>query len=67
VVREASEQQQFLLANLPPSKRQIRLALGIVAVLLAIFGITLPFANTQLTRVDAFIPVLETTMLLLFH
>jgi hypothetical protein len=55
-VREVSDEHQFLLATLPPSQGQIRLALGIVAVLLIAFGVTAPFADTQLLRVDAFIP-----------
>jgi len=64
VVREPSERQQFLLSNLPPSQRQIRLALGIVVVLLAAFGVTAPFLNTQLPSVSATIPALETAILI---
>jgi len=63
-VREPSEPQQFLLANLPPSQRQIRLALGIVVVLLVAFGMTAPFINTQLPSVSATIPALETAILI---
>ncbi len=64
VGREPSEGQQFLLANLPPSQRQIRLALGIVVVLLVAFGVTAPFINTQLPSVNATIPALETAILI---
>ena len=62
-VPEHSE-QQFLLSNMPPSQRQIRLALGIVAVLLAAFGVTAPYLNTQLPSVSATIPALETAILI---
>jgi signal transduction histidine kinase len=61
VLRE-SDQQLFLLAALPPSKRQIGLALGIVVALVVAFGATAPFASTQLPRVDGFIPALETAI-----
>jgi signal transduction histidine kinase len=64
VAREPSEREQFLLANLPPSQRQIRLALGIVVTLLAAFGVTAPFLNTQLPSVNATIPALETAILI---
>src|SRR6516162_11507241 len=64
MAHEASDQQLFLLAALPPSKWQIGLALGIVLALLVAFGTTAPFANTQLPRVDAFIPALETAIVI---
>jgi signal transduction histidine kinase len=52
---EISHQQQFLLATLPPSRGQIRLALGIAAALLVVFLIAAPFATIQLPRVDGFV------------
>ena len=64
MAHEASDQQLFLLAALPLSKWQIGLALGIVLALLVAFGTTAPFANTQLPRVDAFIPALETAIVI---
>ena len=64
MVHEVSDQQQLLLAALPPSEGQIRAALGIVVVLLIAFGVTAPFANAQLQRVDAFIPILETAIVI---
>jgi hypothetical protein len=64
MAHEASDQQLFLLAALPPSKWQIGLALGIILALLVAFGATAPFANTQLPRVDAFIPALETAIVI---
>jgi hypothetical protein len=52
------DEYQVLLATLPPSRGQIRLALGVVIVLLIVFGITLPFTTIQLPRADAFIPAI---------
>ena len=60
VAHDAIDQRQLLLATLPPSRRQIRLALGIVVALLVAFAVVVPFANVQLPRVDAFIPILAT-------
>ena len=54
-----SHQQQFLLATLPPSRGQIRLALGIAAALLVVFLIAAPFATIQLQRVDGFVPAYQ--------
>jgi signal transduction histidine kinase len=59
---EAADDQQLLLATLPPSREQVRLALSVVVVLLVAFAVTIPFTNAQLPRVDAFIPVLETAI-----
>ena len=61
-IRVASAEDQLLLATLPPSKGQTRLALGIAVALLVVFVATVPFANSQLPQVDAFIPILETAI-----
>jgi signal transduction histidine kinase len=63
-VRELSDENQLLLATLPPSRQQIRLALGIVVALFVAFALTAPFADTQLPRADAFIPALETAIVI---
>jgi signal transduction histidine kinase len=60
----ASDQPLFLLAALPPSKWQIGLALGIVVALVVAFSATAPFADIQLPRVNAFIPALETAIVI---
>ena len=57
MAHEASDQQLFLLAALPLSKWQIGLALGIVFALLAVFGTTALFANTQRCRSTTCAPV----------
>jgi signal transduction histidine kinase len=64
MAHKASDQELFLLAALPPSKWQIGLALGVVLALLVAFGATALFANTQLPRIDAFIPALETAIVI---
>jgi signal transduction histidine kinase len=58
------DQQPFHLTTLPPSQGQIRLALGVVAVLFAAFGVTVMVAKVQLPRVDAFIPAIESSILI---
>jgi signal transduction histidine kinase len=60
---EAAEQTQFLV-TLPPSRGQIRWALCVGATLLVAFFITVPFSKVQLTRVDAFIPSIESSILI---
>jgi signal transduction histidine kinase len=63
VVRETSDERPFLLATLPPSQGQIRLARGVVVALVVAFGVTAPFMRTQLPSVNATIPVFETAIL----
>jgi signal transduction histidine kinase len=62
VVRDDSDDNQFLLATLPPSRGQIRLAVGVVVALVVAFGVTVPFTYIPLPRVDAFIPTLATAI-----
>jgi hypothetical protein len=45
---DTSDESQFLLATLPPSRRQIRLVVGTVAALLVAFIVTAPFTYVQL-------------------
>jgi signal transduction histidine kinase len=62
VLPRESDEQPLLLATLPPSKGETRLAIGVVTVLLLAFALTIPFTNIQLPRVDAFIPAFETAL-----
>ena len=64
MAHKASDQRLFLLAALPPSKWQIGLALGVVVALVVAFGITMPFVASPLPRIDAFIPALETAIVI---
>jgi hypothetical protein len=59
-----NEEQDFplIMANMPATGQQKAMAVG-VAVLLAVAAVVIaPFANVQLARVDAFIPVLQTSL-----
>ena len=53
---------QVLLAFMPPSKRQRRVALAIVLVLSIIFVITAPFIYYPLPPVNGFIPAFDTAV-----
>ncbi|HVI76747.1 MAG TPA: MASE4 domain-containing protein, partial [Candidatus Acidoferrum sp.] len=64
VVHEALDQRPLLLASLPPSRLQNRLACGIVVTMLVLFVVTLRYVNVQLPRVDAFIPIHAITTLI---
>jgi signal transduction histidine kinase len=59
------EYQHFVLSNLPPSRAQKRLALGIVSGLLAALYLVLgPFGGMQLTAVRSFVAIYATAMLM---
>jgi hypothetical protein len=49
---EPSAEDQLLLATLPPSKGQIRLALGVVIGLLVALAFTIPLTNIQLPTME---------------
>ncbi len=57
-------EQSILLSALPPTREQTRLALIIALVLLVAFFVTLPFMQVQLPSLNAFIPVIDTTLFL---
>jgi signal transduction histidine kinase len=59
----AAPEQDFFLSSLAPSLAQKRLALGVLALLLAAFFITVgPLSRLQPARIDAFIPIYATVM-----
>jgi signal transduction histidine kinase len=64
VGHEALDQRQLLLATLPPSQLQSRLACGIVVTMLVLFVVTLRYVNVQLPRVEAFITIHAITTLI---
>jgi Membrane-associated sensor, integral membrane domain len=51
-----------VIAAMPISARERRIAFSVIGMLAAIDAIVAPFANVPLTRVDAFIPVVQTVM-----
>jgi signal transduction histidine kinase len=63
-MREPFADDHILLATLPPSQGQRRLALAIVAALLAAFAATAPFTSVKLPRIDAFVPILVTALVI---
>jgi signal transduction histidine kinase len=60
----SSDADQLLLATRTPSKWQIRIALGIVVALFVACCLVAPFANTPLPRVDVFVPVTLTVLVI---
>jgi signal transduction histidine kinase len=55
-------ERQVLLAFMPPSQGQRRIALASVLVLSIVFVITAPFVNYPLPQFNAFIPAFETAV-----
>jgi hypothetical protein len=52
----------IVIATMATSARQHKVSIGAFVVLVAIVAATIPFANMQLARVDAFVPVIQTVM-----
>ena len=52
------------LSNLPPGRREYRLAVALAAVSLLVFLIAAPFATTPLPKQWAFIPVYESALVI---
>lgn len=57
-----SQDIPLVIAAMPINERTTRIALGFIILLSSVAVIVAPFASTPLTRVDAFIPVLQTVM-----
>jgi hypothetical protein len=51
-----------VLANIPPSNDQRRIARILVVALLTIFAATWPFATVKLPAIDAFVPSLAAAL-----
>ena len=58
------EEQDFplIIANVPATESQKAVAVGVALILIVAAAAIAPFASIQLGRVDAFIPVLQTTL-----
>jgi signal transduction histidine kinase len=50
---------EFSIATTPPTSRQTRLALLVIAILVMGFVASARFASDQLTRIDSFVPTVE--------
>jgi signal transduction histidine kinase len=62
--RPDSDGTDTWLVNLPPTRRQTRIALFVAVALLVGLGATAPFADAPLPRVDAFIPAIEIAVII---
>jgi signal transduction histidine kinase len=62
MVRERSADSNVLLADLPPTPGQTRLACAIAIILSIVFAILASLAEVQLTRADAFIGITQTAI-----
>ena len=58
------EEQDFplIIANMPATRRQMAMAVGVAVLLIVAAAVIAPFASIQWVRVDAFIPVLQTVV-----
>ncbi|HYX46696.1 MAG TPA: ATP-binding protein [Sphingomicrobium sp.] len=56
-------QEHLGLFDTPPDRHEIRLGLAVVALLFALLIFILPLRNIQLGAIDAFIPIINTAML----
>jgi PAS domain S-box-containing protein len=52
----------LVIATTPVTARQRKIAFSALAILVVILAATIPFANIELARVDAFVPVVQTVM-----
>jgi Membrane-associated sensor, integral membrane domain len=59
-----SPEDGVFLSTMPAGRAQRRLALAVVSVATVLFLASAPFAKVQLERVDAFIPVYETALVI---
>src|SRR4029078_12111606 len=59
-----NEEQDFplIITNIPATASQKAMAVGVGLFLMVAAAVTAPFANIQLGRIDAFIPVLQTAL-----
>jgi signal transduction histidine kinase len=64
LVNERPDEPRILLAILPPTQGQRRLALAIVLALLVAFLVMLPFARVELPAVHSFVPTIQMALLI---
>src|SRR4051794_31819902 len=61
-VQKEEHDPPLIIANLPATGEHVALAVGVAILLIVAAAIIAPFASIQLDRVDAFIPVLQTSL-----
>ena len=60
-----TDDRQFFLSTLPAGRRERQLALAFVLVSFGIFLAAVPFATMQLAQVSAFIPIYESSLVII--
>lgn len=63
MARDELDESSVSLATLPPTPAERQLALAVAAILLVIFAVTVPFASTPLPEIDAFIPAVQSSII----
>ena len=63
-MRDSRDEFPIAIATMPASARQRKIAFGALIVLFPVIAITIPIANIQFVRVNAFVPVIQTVMCL---
>jgi len=64
MARDVADGRRLFLATLPAGRRELRLALTLVLVSVAIFLTAVPFARVPLAQVWAFIPIYESALVI---
>jgi PAS domain S-box-containing protein len=62
LVADARHDFPLVIATTPATAQQRKIAFGAIAALAVILAVTIPFANIELARFDAFVPVVQTVM-----
>src|SRR5882757_7485507 len=63
-VQKEAQDFPLIIANMPATGQQKAVAVGVAVLLIVAAAVIAPFAHIQLARVDAFIPVLQTSLCL---
>jgi len=61
-VRKDEQDFPLIIANMPATGQQKAIAVGVAVILFVAAAVIAPFASIQLGRIDAFIPVLQTSL-----
>src|SRR5262249_11826713 len=59
---EVDRDVPIVIAGVPASTRQRRIAFGVLVILVAFIALTIPFANIELAHVEPFVSVTQTVM-----
>jgi signal transduction histidine kinase len=62
LTHDEGEEVPALITSMPASVQQRRIAFGVVIFLSVVFAMVIPFASIHVARIDAFIPVVQTTI-----